>query len=278
MATVSNVSDTARWVATYRAAESERPDALFKDPFARKLAGDEGRVIAHAMQAHMRNGWPIIVRTKLIDELVLKSIQQGCDRVLNLAAGLDTRPYRLELPAALTWIEADLPAIVDEKDEFFAAEKPACRVSREKVDLSDHVARAEFLDRATRGANKLLVITEGLLVYLKESVVRALSDSLLSHASVAFWMFDLPSPAIRKMMERSGDFRNAPLYFAPANGVAYFEALGWKTLEIESAFHHARRHHRLPPLLRFLAPLMGVTNPRDLGRARWSGIVRLGRL
>src|SRR6185369_17641435 len=43
---VSNVSDTARWVATYRAQETARPDALFKDPFAERLAGERGRAIA----------------------------------------------------------------------------------------------------------------------------------------------------------------------------------------------------------------------------------------
>lgn len=39
---VTGVSDTARWVAVYRAWESARPDALFHDPFAQRLAGDRG--------------------------------------------------------------------------------------------------------------------------------------------------------------------------------------------------------------------------------------------
>ncbi|PRC60941.1 hypothetical protein C6A85_14430, partial [Mycobacterium sp. ITM-2017-0098] len=38
-------------------------------------------------------------RTKTIDDIITKAISDGCDRVLNLAAGLDTRPYRLNLPA-----------------------------------------------------------------------------------------------------------------------------------------------------------------------------------
>jgi O-methyltransferase involved in polyketide biosynthesis len=38
---VSNVSDTARWVAVYRAWESARPDALFRDAFAERFAGDD---------------------------------------------------------------------------------------------------------------------------------------------------------------------------------------------------------------------------------------------
>src|SRR5713226_7063171 len=46
---IRNISDTARWVAVYRARESERPDALFKDTFARKLAGQRGEEIARRL-------------------------------------------------------------------------------------------------------------------------------------------------------------------------------------------------------------------------------------
>src|SRR6202043_1081171 len=57
---VSNVSDTARWVAVYRAWESARADALFHDPYADLLAGERGRAIAALMPAQARSGWPII--------------------------------------------------------------------------------------------------------------------------------------------------------------------------------------------------------------------------
>src|SRR5690242_15082636 len=109
---VRNVSDTARWVATYRAEESTRPDALFHDPLADKLAGERGRAIAKRASRHSR--WALITRTQVIDEYVDAVLKAGCDRVLNLAAGFDTRPYRLALPANLRWVEADLPELVAE--------------------------------------------------------------------------------------------------------------------------------------------------------------------
>lgn len=274
---VTHVSDTARWVAVYRALESARPDALFTDPYADKLAGDQGRAIADSARKSMRNGWPIVVRTKVIDDLIKQSIDEGCDRVLNLAAGLDTRPYRLELPSDLVWIEADLPAMVDEKNAFFEDAKPKCTLSREKVDLADDAARAAFLDAATKDAKKALVLTEGLLIYLEEPVVRSLARDLAARQSVAWWMFDLASPAILQMMSKQMSFDNAPLHFAPPNGVAFFEDLGWKALEIESALHQARRMRRLPFFLNILAGIFPVPDPRNVRRARWSGIVRLGR-
>src|SRR5215471_4573647 len=167
----ANVSDTARWVAVYRAWESARPDALFTDPLAAQLAGEQGRAIANLAPSQVRNGWPTIVRTKLIDDLIMASVRDGGDCVVNLAAGLDTRPYRLPLPASLNWIEADLPEIIDEKIRLLAGEQPACRLLRDKVDLADAGQRADFLGGATRDAKKALVITEGLLIYLDEDAV-----------------------------------------------------------------------------------------------------------
>ena len=78
---ISNVSDTARWVAVYRAWETARPDALFRDPFAERLAGERGKEIVRTLgrMPGTANGWPMITRTKLIDDLVLQSIADGCD-------------------------------------------------------------------------------------------------------------------------------------------------------------------------------------------------------
>src|SRR6478735_3128298 len=90
---VSNVSDTARWVTAHRAKESARPDALFHDPLAERLAGEQGHAIIAAAPRSIRHGWWLVARTKIIDDLIATAISQGCDRVLNLAAGLDTRPY-----------------------------------------------------------------------------------------------------------------------------------------------------------------------------------------
>lgn len=86
----------------HRATESARPDALFNDFLAERLAGEQGQAIVARVPRSTRNGWWLVARTKIIDDAILQAIADGCDRVLNLAAGLDTRPYRLPLPAELT--------------------------------------------------------------------------------------------------------------------------------------------------------------------------------
>jgi methyltransferase (TIGR00027 family) len=275
---VSNVSDTARWVAVYRAWESARSDALFNDPYAKSLAGERGQAIATLMPAQARNGWPMIARTKLIDDLVQAAVAQGCDCVINLAAGLDTRPYRLALPTSLQWIEADLPALIEEKEQLLADAKPRCQLRRIKVDLTDAAARVVALQEAVTPSTQALVITEGLLVYLDEAQVRDLSRDLAALPGVRNWILDLASPAILELMQKGmgAHLTNAPLKFAPANGIAFFEALGWRVYQMHSIFRAAVRFRRLPWFLRLFA-LLPEPNPRKLGRARWSGVAQLTR-
>jgi methyltransferase (TIGR00027 family) len=273
---VRNVSDTARWVASYRAEESTRRDALFRDPLAEKLSGERGRAIAKRAPFHSR--WALVTRTQVIDEYVAAVLKEGSDRVLNLAAGFDTRPYRLALPTDLLWIEADLPELLAEKEQLLAGEQARCRLERDAVDLSDPAALNDFLARRLDGSQRATVVTEGLVIYLDEAVVAGLARTLLAHPSIQTWIVDFNSPRITAEMMRgmAGLLDSAPFKFAPENGVAFFEELGWKMRDLRSLFHEAARIKRLPFLMRPLA-LFPPPNPRQLGNERWSGVIRLER-
>lgn len=100
---VRSVSDTALWVAAYRAEESERPDALFSDPLARRLAGERGFRLLDAMPNGRRFAWPMVIRTVLFDTLLRDRIAAGTDVVVNLAANR---------AAAGTWTGSGGQAIV----------------------------------------------------------------------------------------------------------------------------------------------------------------------
>src|SRR5690348_14243506 len=117
-----SVSDTALLVAYHRAMETKRPDALFRDEFAVRLSEGRGEEIARKLPRGRSIAWTTIVRTILIDDVVRRMVASGIDGVVNLAAGLDARPYRLPLPPSLRWIEADLPAMVRDKTDALAAE------------------------------------------------------------------------------------------------------------------------------------------------------------
>src|SRR5256714_12814972 len=98
---IRNISDTARWVAVYRARETERTDAVFRDPFARRLAGKRGEQIAASISFAEKNSWPFVARTWLVDQVISNQIKLGTDMVVNLAAGLDAPPLRMYLPCLL---------------------------------------------------------------------------------------------------------------------------------------------------------------------------------
>ncbi len=248
-APIENISDTARWVALYRAMESERPDAHFRDPHARRLAGERGEAIAAQMPGFQSGLWPMVVRTCLFDELVARTIRErGVDTVVNLAAGLDARPWRMSLPPGLRWIEVDLPAILAYKSGLLGAERPACAHEFVAADLTDAGARRELLARVGRESKRALVLTEGLLVYLSDDDVGALAADL--HASPAFgwWIIDIVAPQLLRRLNRrwgaSLAAGRAELRFAPAEGTRWFEKWGWREAEYRSTFEEARRLKR----------------------------------
>src|SRR5712691_1531992 len=121
----------------YRAMESQRPDALFHDPYAQRLAGRQGEQIITSLPWARQWAWPMIVRTAVMDELILRAIERdGVGTVVNLAAGLDTRPYRLPLAPSLRWIEVDFPNVIAYKKEQLASERPRCALEHVGIDLS----------------------------------------------------------------------------------------------------------------------------------------------
>lgn len=246
---IEHISDTARWVAVYRAMETERPDALFRDPFARGLAGERGEQIVAQLHRGQSMAWAMSVRTAVFDELIMEVVTAGrTDLVLNLAAGLDTRPWRLPLPPALRWIDVDLNGILDYKTGFLRDERPVCQYEAVATDLADAAARAALLARFGVEARCALVITEGLLIYLAADHVQALGRELYKYPAFRWWLTDLASPRLLEIMNRHWGKAllkgNAPFQFAPAEGDAYFQPLGWRTIEFRSTVEEAKRLKR----------------------------------
>jgi methyltransferase (TIGR00027 family) len=253
---IRNISDTARWVAFYRAMESEQPDALFHDRWARQLAGERGEAIARGMPQGIQAGRSMAVRTAVMDEIIVRQVAGGAAAVLNLACGLDTRPYRLPLPSALHWIEVDLPGILDAKEEVLAGELPVCALERVRLDLADREARRALFARVAAAGGPVLVVSEGLLVYLRDEQVGELARDLAAAPQFQWWLCDLVPPLLLKMMRRSWGRRlaaaGAPLQFAPAAGPDFFRPFGWQAVEMRPFMVEARRLHREMPRLRVL--------------------------
>jgi methyltransferase (TIGR00027 family) len=253
--TIENVSDTAFWVAHYRGVETERPDALFRDPLASMLAGDRGRRIAEAMPRPFITAWVIAVRTRIIDEFIRSAIGNGVDTILNLGSGLDTRPYRLDLSASIHWIEADYKAMIDYKSDLLAAEVPRFKLTRIAADLANPTERREVLRSANAEARKMLVLTEGVVPYLTNADVAALADELRSLEHAAYWIVDFFSPELRKQREKwlAGRLKNAPFKFNPDDWFGFFEQHGWRSSDIRYLSSESEKFGR-----RIKLPLLGM--------------------
>ncbi|WP_257387361.1 class I SAM-dependent methyltransferase [Tahibacter caeni] len=276
---IRNVSDTALWVAIYRATESERPDALFHDPYARRLGGARGEAIVKAMPNGRSMAWPLVVRVAVMDEILLRCVAAGAATVLNLAAGLDARPYRLALPATLRWLHVDMPEMVDYFRGQMAQETPRCRLEFIAADLRDAQRRREvFAQAASEGP--VLVITEGLLIYLEADDVAALARDLHDTANARWWLTDLASPALLRFVAnnwgRAVQQGNAPFRFGPREGTAFFAPYGWREAEFRSTWDEAWRLDRKPAAA-WLWRVLSWFRPRrkvEAGR-RMSSIVLL---
>jgi O-methyltransferase involved in polyketide biosynthesis len=163
--------------------------------------------------------------------------------------------------------------------ERMADETPKCRLDFVAADLREtDMRRALFADAAREGP--VLVITEGLLVYLAPDDVAALARDLHDVAQARWWLSDLASPMLLKRLEKRWLSKlrdgNAPFLFAPAEGTAWFEPHGWHEIEWRStwteSFHLKRtmRGARLMQLLAWLQP-----KARRRAGERMSGIMLL---
>ena len=231
---INDVSDTALWVAGYRAQETDRKDAVFQDPLARRLAGERGAKILASMPYSKELAFALTVRTVAIDRLVTSAISRGIDTVINLGAGLDTRPYRMQLPADLRWIEVDFEHMITYKNEKLKAEKPVCHLERISVDLSQDDERKKLFTRLGAETKKALVITEGVITYLTNDQAARLSTDLFAVPSFHYWIQDYSQGKRRENKVRkavSKKLKNAPWKFQSPDPIHFFGEHGWKVVE-----------------------------------------------
>jgi hypothetical protein len=257
-------SDTAHWIAAYRARAS-------LDPHAGALAGETGRRAAAALGGERTAIWAIAARTRTIDAMLTEAVaHSGVRTVINLGAGLCARPQRLVLGAQVRWVEVDAPEIVAYKTDRLPPPLPTCGLERRAIDLGDRRARSALLDEVARPGTTL-VLTEGLVVYLPEGEVAALAADLW-RAGVAHWIVDLIAPdVLPRLQRRWGQFLaecGAKLQFAPKDGAGFFEAYGYRAAEVRPLIDDLVASGGAPKMLRAFARSGGKT----------TAIVRLERV
>jgi len=127
------VSYTSQWTAAARALETERAHAcLVKDPYARDLAAPKGFELLNKYGGGGLKEF-VAIRTWYLDQAIIEAVSQTEIRqVVLIAAGMDTRAFRLPLPAEVVVFEVDHANLLQEK-----------RQRLEKLGASPTVTRRE---------------------------------------------------------------------------------------------------------------------------------------
>ena len=175
----TSVGATALFVATARALEAQKPDPLAVDPFAevfcRAVGGNvadvlDGKVPEHQLKtpdwgAHFVNFQG--ARTRYFDDYFRRAADAGVRQVVILAAGLDSRAYRLPWPDETTIFELDRPQVLDFKRDVLAEQgaKPNAERREIAIDLREDWPQA-LRDNGFDAAMPSAWIAEGLLLYL----------------------------------------------------------------------------------------------------------------
>jgi methyltransferase (TIGR00027 family) len=209
-------------------------------------------------------------------------VRAGADLVVNLAAGLDTRAWRLSLPATLRWVDVDLPEILDYKTAAMRDVTPHCRYEAVAADLTDAARRQALFAQLGRESTKALVVTEGLLIYLTPESVAGLARDLHDIPAFRWWLIDIANPRLLQMMNKmwgaSVEAARAPFQFAPAAGTDFFREHGWREVQFRSTMDEAHRLDREMKGMwkyRWMTKLMPAAKREEM--RRFSGTVLLER-
>jgi len=263
---ISDVTDTALWVAALRAREGKRANGVFQDPLASILAGVRGEKIARSFPNSAAVEWAVVIRTSALDLLIAEALQSGIDTVINLGAGLDTRPYRMKVPKDIRWIEIDFPKLVELKDSALAGHIPSCTVERIGLNLLDRSARNAFLANIGSRSRKVMLIAEGVIPYFSNQDAANLAEDLRAIASFQHWVLDFDNAGARKMPNSwAKRLQAAPFVFQVQDWFKFFEECGWKGSKVVTSAAESERLNRPYPFS-FPFGLLMHALPREMSR------------
>ncbi|MFG2039313.1 class I SAM-dependent methyltransferase [Dactylosporangium sp. NPDC048998] len=222
------VQATAYAAAACRAAESRRPHPRLSDPFAELFTpGGADAQVARLADAGVDE---VVGRTVLIDRMLVAALDRWPGAtVVNLGAGFCTRPYRMRLSGCRELVEADDPAVIELKGRTLHGRRPSCPIRRVGLDVRNETAVTAVLDDAGR-SGAVIVITEGLLVYLPTVAVTALAGTLASRPAVVHWLADIVSESSAGQMRTIARRVPGGLALFGIDSLAPLEEPGWQVV------------------------------------------------
>ncbi|MFL6126635.1 SAM-dependent methyltransferase [Actinophytocola sp.] len=228
------IGRTALWVAMMRAAEGGRPDRLFDDRLASAFVAATGLDTTDAMRLPPGANEFLAVRTHFYDQYLLDACAAGLRQVVLLAAGLDSRAFRLAWPAGTRFFELDLPEVFQFKETVLAAHGAVAGCARTAVPAD---LRGDWPERLRQAGFDPVAPTawlaEGLLVYLPQAdndrLVGALTARSAPGSRFAFDHMESAASGRAAVREVAELARNMDARFRSSldDPVAWLAAHGW---------------------------------------------------
>ena len=242
---------TACWTASVRAQETQREDRLFADPWAEALAGAVGAAWIAGRPAN--SVIPIVLRTRFFDDFLQRCMHEyNMRQIVMLAAGLDTRAYRLAWPPGTTLYELDRAVVLQGKQHILdqAGAQPACQRHAVSADLAT-AWRADLLGAGFEPGVPTGWLLEGFLFYVPNALITHVLDEVSDLAAPGSWLgFDivnsavLTSPLTRPWVEMQAS-QGAPWLGTMDQPVEFLAARGWEA-RLTQAGQPDANHGRWP--------------------------------
>jgi methyltransferase (TIGR00027 family) len=246
-------------VAAARAMESESSDALFSDPYARRLAGETGMKMVKSTAGELlrsadpRNAF-LSIRTRFIDDVIVRAVRErGIAQVVMVAAGMDARAFRFDWPAELRWFEVDRAEVFEHKESLLAemGAVARCRRTVVRADL-EHDWTGPLIEAGFERGQPALFVIEGLLVYLAAPAVERLMETVAELAAPGSGVLAdvvnqdmLTSAYTREMMARLTEM-GCGWRFGTNDPRGFFERFGWTRVTVNTPDEPEVGHGRWP--------------------------------
>lgn len=229
------IAKTSLLTAAMRAKESNRSESegrLFVDPFAELLAGAEGAELMRKGIESSGDQPAIAIRTFYMDSKINQATKNGIRQIVILAAGMDTRAYRLHFPEGTKLFELDRKEVIDYKKQKLQGTQPSCQLISLAQDLRESWKDLLLSSGFQQGINTLWLV-EGLLMYLEEHHVLELFNRI-NQLSIAqdILLFDILSRSLLEAPHMQNQLKfleslGAPWKFGVNEPEIFMKKLGW---------------------------------------------------
>lgn len=249
---IKDISQTAILVAGCRAFEHTQKPSLIKDHLAGSLLSTEDvklfELFKNSAQFSLFNT-SVIVRTLVLDNMILNLLsKEDITQVINLGAGLDTRPYRMSLSKELIWWEIDHKNITITKEKALRNYTPNCIVKRKAIDLNSIDKFKIFINKEIDKEKKTLVFSEGILIYLDPEIVSKLLSIFANLSLCTHWITDVGTIKNRNFQKSQSKstftqlLKHMKFYSSPNDKI--YAAHNWKVKQFKDLAIEAINYNR----------------------------------